>query len=126
MRKESTRKSSLTSDGSPKEKTAKKTWQIIFHTSNIPIGKTFSVKFSFLANDQDDETETSEVNIKQFDQTSKSERQYSFFIKLKNIGKPEQIRFKMFNKENDDDEEEEDIKWYLDHVYTTFKHLRSI
>jgi hypothetical protein len=125
VRKELTRKSSLTSDESPKEKTTKKTWQIIFHTSNIPIGKTFSVKFSFLANDEDDETETSEVNIKQFDQTSKSERQYSFFIKLKNIGKPEQIRFKMFSKENDDDEEE-DIKWYLDHVYTTFKHLRSI
>jgi hypothetical protein len=56
--------------------------------------------------------------MKPFIENSKLARQHSFPIKLQNIGKPEQIRLKIYTRENEDDEddEEEDIKWHLDHV----------
>ncbi len=119
VRKKSSSKSSLTSDETPTEKIKKKTWQIIFHTSNIPTGKNIFIKFSFIANDEDDETETYEINMKRFNENSKGERQYSFPVQLEDIGKPEQIRLKM-------DAEEKDIKWDLDHVYRISKNICSI
>ncbi len=121
-RKEASEKSSSTLDATSNKDSTKKTWQIIFHTSeNFSIGKTRSsnsllLKFSFIAND--DETETYEINMKPFIENSTLAKQHSFPIKLPNIGKPKQIRLKIHTKENEDDEdnEEEDIKWYLDRV----------
>lgn len=95
----------------------KKTWQIIFHTSNIPKEKNLLLKFSFLTNNEKNQTEFYEIYFKQFKKYFKTDKQYSFTVKLKDIGQPEQIRLKIQTTENDDDEEEEDdIKWHLDHV----------
>jgi hypothetical protein len=63
-----------------------------------------------------DETETNEINMRQFTENSKSAKQYSFPTKFKNIGKPEQIRLKM-QITGDDDDDDDDIKWRLDHVF---------
>jgi len=125
-RKEASEKFSLTLHATSNKDSTKKTWQIIFYTSkiatgNFSIGKTRSsnsliLEFSFIADD--DETETYEINMKPFIENSKLARQHSVPIKLRNIGKPEQIRLKIHITKNEDDEddEEEEIKWHLDHV----------
>jgi len=90
---------------------------MIFHASNIPTRKDILLKFSFLANNGKDQTEIYEINMKEFNQHLKSNKQYEFSVKLKNIGQPEQIRLKIQTTDDeDDDEDEEDIKWHLDHV----------
>jgi hypothetical protein len=61
--------------------------------------------------------------MKQFHEISKVQKQYSFSVKLLNIGKPEQIRLKIETTENDEEEEEEDIKWHLDHVCRISKNI---
>ena len=114
LRKEVTRRLSSTSEDTPREKSTKKTWQIIFHTSKIPTEENLVVKFSLLANNGKDQTEFYEINIKEFKKIFKSEKQFSFSVQLKNIGQPDQIRLKM--QTTDDDQEEEDIKWHLDQV----------
>jgi len=117
VRKESSKKFSLTSDDTPKEKTTNKTWQIIFHTSNIQKDRNILVKFSLIANnDDDDEKEIYQINIKQ----SSTDKKYSFTVK--DIGKPEQIRLKIYT--TDDDDDNEDIKWYLDHVRNISKNIQ--
>jgi hypothetical protein len=52
--------------------------------------------------------------MKDFPQCFKSSRQDSFPAKLRNIGKPKQIRLKLEITGHDN----EDIKWHLDHVNT--------
>lgn len=113
---------SSTSTGRSEENSSKKTYQITFHTSNIPMGSfnppkkpssTAVLKFSFLAADDDDETEEYRIQMKEFPQYFKSSRQDSFRVELRNIGKPKQIRLIM---EVNGQEKTEDIKWHLDHV----------
>jgi hypothetical protein len=78
--------------------------------------KNILLKFSFLSNDQKNETETHQIDMKQFIQNSKSAKQFSFSTKLKNIGKPEHIRLQIHITQDDDDDDDEDIKWHLDYV----------
>jgi hypothetical protein len=52
--------------------------------------------------------------MKDFPQCFKSARQDSFRAKLRNIGKPKQIRLKLEITGHDTEE----IKWHLDHVNT--------
>jgi hypothetical protein len=96
---------------------------MIFHASDIPKRKDLLLKFSFLANNGKDQTEIYQINMKKFKQIFKSEKQYVFSVKLKNIGQPEQIRLKMQktdDNDDDDDEDDDDIKWHLDHVKKIF------
>jgi hypothetical protein len=69
-----------------------------------------------IANDEDDETETYRINIKQ----STSDKKYSFTVK--DIGKPERIRLKIYNTDDNDDDDK-DIKLYLDHVCKISKYI---
>jgi hypothetical protein len=71
-----------------------------------------------MSNNQKNETETYEIDMKQFKENSKSAKQFSFQTKPKNIGKPEYIRLNIRITQDDDQEEEEedDVKWHLDHV----------
>jgi len=115
--KHSTSDDEDSSDSTLREKSTNKTWQIIFHISNIPKEKNIVVKFSLIANDEDDETETYRINIKQ----STSDKRYSFTVK--DIGKPERIRLKIYNTDDDDDDNDNDIKLYLDHVRKILKYI---
>jgi PLAT/LH2 domain len=74
---------------------------------------TAVLKFSFLSNDGDDETEEYHIQMKDFPQGFKSSKQDSFRTELRDIGKPKQIRLIM---EVNGQEKNEDIKWHLDHV----------
>lgn len=98
-----------------------KTWQIIFHTSNIPMGSLQfplncepegKLKFSFVAKNPEIETEIYSIELHDFPQCFKSGRQDSFATKLKNIGLPKQIRL-ILDVQN---EQKLDLKWHLDHV----------
>lgn len=119
-RKQIQRKYSSESDDALEQKIGKKTWQIKFFLTNIPKGKYFSIKFSLISKNQNKQTEIYEITKKQFDQNSKEDKQYSFKINLKDIGKPEEIKLKIYTADDDDDEndddEDENIRWYLDHV----------
>ncbi|CAF1063460.1 unnamed protein product [Adineta ricciae] len=125
----SSEKSGSTFDISPEENSSKKTWQIIFHPSNLPNGsfhlgsngssKKFFLKFSFILDNEDDETEMHELNMKPLIENSKSAKPYSMPVKLQNQGKPVQISLKMITTQDEDDEdddEEQDIKWHLDYI----------
>ena len=126
VRRESSSKYSSTSTDTLKDDSEKKTWQIIFHpsnlsTGNVQIGKNHSLEkiflqFSFLANDQDDQTEIHQINMTKFTEHFKSSKQYSFPVKFENIGQPEHIRLKIYMKDDDDDDDDDDIGWHLDHV----------
>ncbi|CAF4689781.1 unnamed protein product, partial [Rotaria sp. Silwood2] len=118
---------SSTSTMTSQEESATKTWQITFHTSNNPSGsfqlpKNPSInallKFSFISVDGKDETEQYEIEMRDFPQYFKSDRQHSFRSKLRNIGKPKQIRLilELTGNDDDDDDDDDDIKWQLDHV----------
>lgn len=77
------------------------------------------MKFSFLANDEENQTEIYEINMNQLNKHIKADKQYSFPVQLKDIGQPEQIRLKMQrikDDRDDDDDDDEDIQWHLDHV----------
>ncbi|CAF3277422.1 unnamed protein product [Rotaria socialis] len=106
------------------DKSLTKTWQIIFHTANIPsssfqlpqnssIGAT--LKFSFISIGGEDETEQYEIEMKDFPQHFKSGQHDSFRTKLRNIGTPQKIRLILEITGNDDDDND-DIKWQLDHI----------
>ena len=103
-----------------------KTWQMIFHASKIPKGKDLLLKFSFISKNGRNQTETYEINMKKFNKHFKTDKQYVFSVKLKDIGQPEQIRLKMQTKDDDEDEDDDDIKWQLDHVnrivHENFRH----
>ncbi|CAF3632135.1 unnamed protein product [Rotaria sordida] len=109
------------------EESLTKTWQIIFHTSNSPSGsfqlpKNTSInaflKFSFISINGKDETEQYKIEMKDFPQYFKSGRQDSFRTKLRDIGKPKQIRLilEITGNDDDDDDDDDDIKWQLDHI----------
>ena len=122
-------KSSTTSDDTAREKLKKKTWQIIFHTSNIPNARNLLLKFSFLANDEENQTEIYEINMNQLNKHIKADKQYSFPVQLKDIGQPEQIRLKLQrikDDHDDDDDDDEDIQWHLDHVRENIKERERI
>ncbi len=91
---------------------------MIFHATEISAAKDSLIKFSFISNNGKNQTEYDEINMKKFDKHSKTDKQYAFTVKLKDIGQPEQIRLKMQKKDDDDDDDEddEDIKWHLDYV----------
>ncbi|CAF0716915.1 unnamed protein product [Adineta steineri] len=127
--KASSERSDTSFDETPKEKSTKKTWQIIFHPTNISKGnfqigknhssKRFLLKFSF--SNKKNETESYEIDMKPFIENSKSARPYTLPVKLENIGKPKHIRLRMIttqteDDDDDDEEEEDDIKWHLDHI----------
>lgn len=114
-------RSSTTSEDTARDKQKKKTWQMIFHTSNIPNARNLLLKFSFLANDEENQTEISEINMNQLHKHIKAAKQYSFPVQLNDIGQPEQIRLKMQRIPDDDDDDDEDIQWHLDHVRENLK-----
>ena len=123
VRKEVSRRSSTTSDDHTARKNTKtKTWQIVFYASNTPNARNLLLKFSLLANRQENQTEIHEINMTQFNKHFKADKQYSFPVQLKDIGQPEQIRLKMQrikkngDDDDDDDDEDEDVQWHLDYV----------
>lgn len=77
------------------------------------------MKFSFLSENGTQETEEYEIEMRDFPQCFKSGRQDSFRAKLRNIGKPQQIR--LILEIQGDDDNEHDIKWELDHVTINFE-----
>ncbi|CAF3790952.1 unnamed protein product [Rotaria sordida] len=126
------KESSIKSDSNVEETTreeeesTKKTWQIIFHTLNNS-KKNFSkqtnylpqnslLQFSFLANNKKNETDIHKIDMIELTKNSESSGQCTFSTKLKNIGKPEQIRLKIYTTDNEDEDEDEDYKWYLDYI----------
>ncbi|CAF3621989.1 unnamed protein product [Rotaria sp. Silwood1] len=127
-RKESSIKSDSKFDETSRIESTKKTWQIIFHTENnskenIRKQKKYLLQnkllqYTFLANNKKIETEMHEINMKELMKDSESSKQYSFSTKLKNIGKPEQIRLKIRTTSDDDEDEDEDdnSEWYLDYI----------
>lgn len=91
-----------------------KTWQIIFHTTNMPMGSLNSsgegyLRFSFLSAE---ETDSFPIDLTDFPQCFKSGRHDSFAAKLKNLGQPEHIRLML----DVPPESSKEIKWHLDHV----------
>ena len=113
----STRSSSSSSSTTIKEEESfspTKTWQIIFHTTNIPTGSLNSsgegsLRFSFLS---PEETESFPIDLTDFPQCFKSGRHDSFAAKLKNLGQPDHIRLIL----DVPSESPKEIKWHLDHV----------
>ncbi|CAF0845811.1 unnamed protein product [Adineta steineri] len=112
------RKSSVESNSTS---SSTKPWQIIFHSSNIPTGsfqfpKNNSIdaflKLSLISKDETDESEQYKINMRDFPQCFKSGRQDLFKIKLRDIGKPKQIRLKLEITDLIND----DIKWHLDYI----------
>ena len=127
-RSKSPTETSTTSTAKSDESFPTKTWQIIFHTSNIPTGSfnlpkrpsaNALLKFSFISIDGKDETEPYVIRMKDFPQCFKSARQDSFRAKLRSIGQPKQIRLNLEVTGADS----EDIKWHLDHVNSKEKHF---
>ncbi len=111
-------------------KSSKKTWQVTFHSSNIPTGSfqlptkssiDVFLKFAFISTNGNDETEQHKIDMREFPQCFKSGRQDSFRAKLKNIGKPKQIRLILETTED----KNVDIKWHLDYVITEGKKNNS-
>ncbi|CAF2961367.1 unnamed protein product [Rotaria sp. Silwood2] len=111
---------------SARKESTKKTWQIIFYTSNSSkenirkqknsLPQNSLLQFSFLTNNKENETEIHEINMKELTKKSESSRQYSVSTEFKNIGKPEQIRLKIHTTEDEDEDEYEDYQWYLDYI----------
>ena len=103
------------SSSSDRQNEKKKTWQINFYSRNFPQEKNVVVQFSLLSNNRKNQTEFYKINFDKFSPNSKAKFN-SFSVKLKNIGKPEEIKLKIV-KTDDDDDEDNLIKWNLDFVF---------
>ena len=102
-----------------------KTWQILFHTSNIPTAslnltkkssKNAHLTFSFVGFDPQEQTEEHRIDLSENSQCFKSGKQDSFKDKFTDIGQPKQIKLKFEINQQD----KQDVKWHLDHVNSYF------
>ncbi|CAF3453440.1 unnamed protein product [Rotaria socialis] len=131
-------KSNSDFERSAREKSSKKTWQIIFHGSTIQannsqkeknyVPENSLLKFSFIGNNQKEETKMHEINMKQLSENLDPTKSNSFPIIVKNIEKPVRIRLKIHTLDNDDNDDEDDFNWYLNYIEIidpeTESHLR--
>lgn len=129
VHKQLSTKSDSDFESTTQAKSKTKTWHIIFHEQNIEknvseqtlnrLLQNSSLKISFIANDQNNETEIREFNMNEITKNYRSNKSSTFPIKLKNVGKPERIRLIIHTKDKDDtddEEEQQSFKWYLGRV----------